>query len=513
MIKSIKNFQNNIAKDKLFWLPVLLFTLLAYGFSMTRNTVSIDDMSLDYYGGVHGAIAASGRWGMEIWHKLIGIGGFSVYIYKFLGVLFLVAAAYILCAIFYNLKPSYTDKVYPFTFFASVFITFPLINEIWEYGGANMIIAGNLFVVFFITMYILFSEHKNWVKYVVGGVVLSVVVSSYESAIFVMITAVISILFYKYCILKEKDKPYSWILDGLKFVPSIIIAVILRFVVAFLWLKIFNLKPVKLGSTEIGWKHFSFGKLITIIKDLIRTYITKYYYLPVLLFAIALCALLIYIVFRSIKNRSILPVLIGGLLVCSIFLLPFVQFKGMVYRTAQTINYTTAFTVFILMLAASKVNIKWFSTVVVVVMTLATVYQSVYLAELLEWNNLRSDNEIAVVNYLGTQLTTKYKNSDKEIVFCGRYQASEYLKSKIFRGDKKITDTNHKSVLTWSTAAFPGKKVNVMKKLFSYCGYDLNIVHKYSKNKIIELARYARKIGMNPLEIRDVGDYILVYLG
>ncbi|MBR1731245.1 MAG: glucosyltransferase domain-containing protein [Ruminococcus sp.] len=204
MINSIKTFYNDIARKKAFWLPVLLFTLLAYGFSLTRNTLSIDDMSLDFYGGIRGAIVASGRWGMEVWHKLLGINGYSPYIYKFFGVLFLLAAAFLMCCIFYNLKPSYSSKVYPYTFFASIIITFPLINEIWEYNGANAVVGANLFVVFLSILYILFSEQKLWIKFLISGLMMSVVVSSYESALFVYITAVMCVLFYRYCVLREK---------------------------------------------------------------------------------------------------------------------------------------------------------------------------------------------------------------------------------------------------------------------------------------------------------------------
>lgn len=516
MINGIKTFYNDIGRKKAFWLPVLLFTLLGYGFSLTRNTISVDDMSLDFYGGIRGAIVASGRWGMEVWHKLLSIGGYSSYLYKFFGVLFLLAAAFILCCIFYTLNPAFSKKVYPYTFFASTLIVFPLINEIWEYNGANAILTANLFVVFLTIMYILFSKHKDWVKFIVGGLMMAIVVSSYESAVFVYITAVLCVLFYRYCILKEKKKAYSWVIDGLKFIPSIVIAVIIRFVVNFLWLRIFNVTAKPLGATSIGWFNFKFQNLVDVIKNVISNYFLRADYLPVLIWAVAAAAFVVYIIYKCVRNRSVLPLLIGALIMLSVFLLTIVQLKFFMYRTAQTVNFSVAFIVFILALAAQSFDKKWINITVVSVLALITVYQATYLNMLLEWNHVRSENEIAVVHQLGMELTRDYKKSNKEIVFCGENELSDYFVNRLYKNGKKITNTNHKMLLRWSayaSAKHKDPKINVIKKLFSYCGYDLNITGKYGRKRLAQLAKYAKKIGMQQYEIRDVGDYILVYIG
>ena len=198
----------------------------------------------------------------------------------------------------------------------------------------------------------------------------------------------------------------------------------------------------------------------------------------------------------------------------SIFLLSYIQLKTFMYRTAQTVNFSVAFIVFLLALSAQSFDKKWINIAVVAVLALVTVYQATYLSRMLELNNQRSENEIAVVHQLGMELTRDYKKDNKEIVFCGRYDTGEYIRDNLEYKDKKVTNSNHKSLLTWSATAFQRyKQVNVMKKLFSYCGYDLNISRRFNKRETNDLAKQAKKNGMNPLEIRDMGDYVLVYLG
>ena len=126
MYEKICSFYHNIAKHKQYWCIVIFFILFAYGFSLTRNTLSIDDLAS--YTGID---IASGRWGMRLWYILSGRQEYSPYIFKFLGVVLFGVSGSLLSCLFYSLLPENHDtSVYPYTFLSAVFITFPLINEI-----------------------------------------------------------------------------------------------------------------------------------------------------------------------------------------------------------------------------------------------------------------------------------------------------------------------------------------------------------------------------------------------
>ena len=54
-----------------------------------------------------------------------------------------------------------------------------------------------------------------------------------------------------------------------------------------------------------------------------------------------------------------------------------------------------------------------------------------------------------------------------------------------------------------------------MELLFSYCGYDFDI-YQYSATSYDDFYSYykiAKRENMKPLEIKDMGEYILVYSG
>ena len=78
--------------------------------------------------------------------------------------------------------------------------------------------------------------------------------------------------------------------------------------------------------------------------------------------------------------------------------------------------------------------------------------------------------------------------------------------------NETITDTAVKSVINWAIRAFENQKT--MEKLFSYCGYDIKTSDMYfDRNTNREYEKIALANKMKPMEIKDMGDYILVYFG
>ena len=129
-----------------YWGITLLFSITAYGFSMLNRTISIDDLTKDLYIGRGQKMLAGTRWGMELWHNVLGVTQVTPFIEKFFGVLFLMMAATLVSCIFYLLGGK-SKCIMRYTILSVLLITYPLINEIWEYSGANMIVACNLCIV------------------------------------------------------------------------------------------------------------------------------------------------------------------------------------------------------------------------------------------------------------------------------------------------------------------------------------------------------------------------------
>ncbi len=534
LIASIKEFYFSIASKKTFWLPVLLFTLLAYGFSLSRNTMSIDDMAIDLYNGYDGMMVRSFRWGMEFWNFLFGVSGYSAYIYKFFGVLFLVCSSFFMCCIFYIISKKTEVKAFPYTFFASVFITYPLINEIWEYNGANSYVTGNLMIVMFVILFQICSRSKYCIKIIISGLLMTLPVSSYESVTFVYITVVFSVLFYQNCIVTDKDtvnnRKNSWLMEGVKYAIPLVISVLLKYFIGSILLVVQQVSYMPMGDISINWGDLSIGRLFSLSLNTVEKYLLLINYYPIYIFLIALIVFIIILIKTCIIRKSWLPIIIGICTIISLFALSILQFSVLKFRTAQTLNYFVAFVVFLMCHNIRMIKWKTVKVVIVVLITMLTIWQSTYLSQVLEWNNQRSENEISIVRNLGVELTKDYK--DKEIVFCGSYALGEYLTEKPINGVKsplnnllqslitqisyhknryssKPMDTNINSCLNWAVSSgFP----SVTKRIFSYCGFDLN-VRDVSSDEYIEYTNYAESINMNTFEVKDIGECVLVYLG
>lgn len=163
MYDTMKLFYKKIVNRKSYWLPLFVLTIIAYGFSMFNPTVSIDDMARNRYFGAGNAMISATRWGMVLWVKLLSTVNYIPGLDHVVGVFLLVLGTMTLSAFLFALSE---DKRYSIKYmiFSALILTYPLINEIWEYSGANMIVAGNFFLVGMIHLYLLCAKHSKTKK-------------------------------------------------------------------------------------------------------------------------------------------------------------------------------------------------------------------------------------------------------------------------------------------------------------------------------------------------------------
>lgn len=528
MVIILKDFYKNIVKRMNFWLPVIFFSIVSYGFSICNRTVGIDDLAEDVYLGSQKAMLAGTRWGQVFWMEVISMPTFSPFINKFLGVCFFIGAACVMACVFYYLKEE-EQNIWSYTIFACVLITFPLINEIWEYNGANMMLTGNLLLVALVLLGMLTSSAPQWKVFLCSGAALSIVVSSYESGAFAYVTAVCVILFYKYCILSKKNSsPGKWFCEGIGFAVPLIIAVVLRLIIGGVLIWANGLTYRNNGATEIIWGN---GKLLENIISLLKFTIVDYnfrglVYFPITVFVVTLVLFGIVCISRAYRQRRILPVLLGGIVVISLFFQSVIQGISMPYRTAQTITVFVAFAVYLVIEFVFSFRKRWMRTGCIMIALFLVWRQSAYLNQIFALNNQRSDNEIAVVHEIGIRLLRDFE--EKETVFVGNYDTGEWIQSKVSvnedtfsgklyskifeeRSKEKYIGTNVNSLLNWSSYAF--KSQNMMKEYFSYCGYDIQVMEPFSWERYEEICKIAYEKKMRPFEIADMGDYLIVCLG
>ena len=115
---------------------LLLTAVCAYGYKVTNVTIGIDDTPSLYYF-EEGLIAIVGL------NKVISLAEFAPFVTDFAAVLLLIAAAIVWSALFYSV---FGEKI-PMTgyaYFAAVFVSCPLISEVFTYFLHNGIAIGYL---------------------------------------------------------------------------------------------------------------------------------------------------------------------------------------------------------------------------------------------------------------------------------------------------------------------------------------------------------------------------------
>lgn len=527
MHNTMKDFYLNVAKRVSYWLPLAFFALLSYGFSAFNPTVSTDDLAREYYFGDGNAMISSTRWGMVLWVRVLSTTQYIPGLDHILGVVLLVLGAVTFSTVLYTLSK---DREYSlkYMFFSALMITYPLINEIWEYSGANMITAGNLFLVALIHLYLLCGEHSKLKKNIISGCLFSIVASSYEAGVFVYIAVVFIILFYKYVIQNIDHKPLDWLKEGASYIIPLAIAVILRIVIGILLIKIMGLSYKVNGDAVIKWdgsnlKGFIYNGYCYILEGLV--------YFPITIFLFFVMIFTGYCIWCSMKQKKVFPCFMGLLLLFSLFGQAFLQLNVMPFRTAHTLIVFVGFCgYFILELCEQRM--KWkktFFRIIVLLFLYLCHHQAVYLHSVLTLNHVRSENEMAMVYQIGYHLKSEY--DDKEVVFVGDYSLGHYINDEVIVGTSswneklflmlipdsykgithKYVHTNVNSVLNWSKTAFENQ--SMMEEYFKYCGFDIHTVEEFTKEFYYKNIEIAKKSGMKPFEIKDMGDYLIVCIG
>lgn len=231
------------------------------------------------------------------------------------------------------------------------------------------------------------------------------------------------------------------------------------------------------------------------------------------------------------KQKRILPCIMGTLLLLSLFGQAILQFDAMPYRTAQTLTVFVGFCGYFLFEHCEKTikNKTVFLKVIVLLFLFLCHHQAVYLNSLLALNHLRSENETAMVRQMGYDLKSEY--DDKEVVFVGEYSLGDYINEEVIVGQSswneklfymilpneykekihKYVHTNVNSLLSWSKKAFENQ--SMMQEYFKYCGFDVQTVETFTEKFYQKNIEIAKKSGMKPFEIKDMGDYLIVCIG
>ena len=484
-----ESFRKNILSKPFYWVCIGFVSCLSYLFDMVNRTLSVDDLSKSFYVGKEKAMIASTRWGMQVWNDLLSFREYTPFLEKFSGVVFFIIAAVLFSRLLYIYLYQNKYCLALCTIFSCMYISFPLINEIWNYNGANMILAGSAMIDACVIL-LLYDKDKLFSRYtLLSALLLSLVVSSYEASAFLYVTVVLCVILLDYVLCDKKN----WLKRGMQYAIPLVLAVVLRFVIGIILLRLLKLQYKPTGQTTIHWGQANTGELLVqTLSDTLNKYFARgLISFPIFVFVTAcfsggICAAAV-----SIKKKDFTVFLLSVFVFLSLFFQAFIQGSVMPYRTAQPLQFFDAFAITMAIFALTFVQKRAILTAAFVLFGYLTYRQGTFLNMSLALNNQRSDNEAAIIYHVGTQLRSNFE--EKPVVFVGNATAlgdnierqitpdrdafgwGLYRKIAIKMGwdheSIELFDTNVNPLLDWSSAAF--KNQELMKDYFSYYGFDI----------------------------------------
>lgn len=532
-----------LINSKKYVFCVLAIALISFGYAAFNTSLSIDDTEYDRYVGLGNVMLGAGRFGIWFWSFIEGKWENS-YLIDIFAVFMFVFSCINFCVLFKRISKGKIG-LGALTVFSCLFISYPLMNEIWEYTGANASICGSFLLVSVSLLLIhsfIHSEKKlkNCLSLALSAPLMTLVCAGYESVVSVYIFLVFALLALQIIYGEEKEKKFSEILkQGLIYAGILAVSGLGRIVIHKIILAVFNIHPSTNGATQILWGTVPTRDIITrLFDDWFTRYIFRgVIYLPL---GVLVASGIAFVVMGIIAAKKHSPIILftGVGMLFSLILLSVVQGVYSPYRTCQVFAAFCAFTGMMLVSAFPKGVSKTKNALRICAFTLCGLlcfYQASYLNYFLELNHRRSEAEEAIIRQINYDLKSDF-DSEKGVIFVGKHTlsptiteaASVPVDSKAWNiyvrlcakyyaltgrdfdinsPPRKLPETNINSLLWWSITEFEQEP---MAKYFGYYGCDFVPAdfEKYygaANEEAVNMPAYPQK-GY----IKDMGDYIIV---
>ena len=353
---------HKLCENRLYMGILLLTAVCAYGYKVTNVTIGIDDTPSLYYF-EEGLIAIVGRWVLFLLNKVISLAEFVPFVTDFAAVLLLIAAAIVWSALFYSV---FGEKipVVGYAHFAAVFVSCPLISEVFTYFLHNGIAIG------YLSCAVSLCFMREWqssirkqrkgsglgeklfcpsvTKLAAAVVFLWIAMGCYESFMILWLAGLLLLLLSeRICLETERTARtgergvFGTLAGG---ALAALAAVLLRSLMIVVLTKVFRLEylqgeAVQRSVTEmLGWmvQPGAFGELAMILKRTFVLYgVFAYAYLPIRIFVLSAVVITVVTLVRVIRGRDLWALILLPAAYLAAFSLLFIEGKATLYRSAQ----------------------------------------------------------------------------------------------------------------------------------------------------------------------------------
>ena len=381
-----KSYGKHFQQNRLYMGILLLTAVCAYGYKVTNATIGIDDTPSLYYF-EEGLIAIVGRWVLFLLNKVVSLAEFVPFVTDFAAVVILVLAAVVWSALFYSVLGEKVPTA-GYAFFGAVFLSSPLISEVFTYFLHNGIAIG------YLCCGISLCCVREWqsstrkmqkgsgirqklgclavAKILTAAVFLWIAMGCYESFMILWLAGLLLLLLSERIRLgtertaRTGERGVFGTLAGGAL--AALAAVLLRSLMIVVLTKAFHLEylqgeAVQRSVTEmLGWmvQTGAFGELIMILKRTFVLYgVFAYAYLPIRIFVLSAVVITVVTLVRVVRGRDLWALILLPTAYLAAFSLLFIEGKATLYRSAQFLPVFCGYGVLLFVYAVWKVTAWW----------------------------------------------------------------------------------------------------------------------------------------------------------
>lgn len=454
---------HKLCENRLYMGILLLTAVCAYGYKVTNVTIGIDDTPSLYYF-EEGLIAIVGRWVLFLLNKVITLAEFVPFVTDFAAVILLIAVAIVWSALFYSV---FGEKipVTGYAFFAAVFVSCPLISEVFTYFLHNGIAIG------YLSCAVSLCFMREWqlsirkqrkgsglgekpdcpavTKLAAAAVFLWIAMGCYESFMILWLAGLLLLLLSeRICLGTERTAQtgergvFGTLAGG---ALAALAAVLLRSLMIVVLTKAFHLEylqgeAVQRSVTEmLGWmvQPGAFGELIMILKRTFVLYgVFAYAYLPIRIFVLSAVVITVVTLVRVIRGRDLWALILLPAAYLAAFSLLFIEGKATLYRSAQFLPIFCGYGVLLFVYAVWKVTAWWerktqksqnsricrgVRGIAILVLAVITWNQCMDMTKWFYIDRQKYDAAVKTVDQIALDLERDYDTS-KPVIFTGNYE-------------------------------------------------------------------------------------------
>ena len=545
LMKTLKEDIEFFVKKIEYIIPLIITAILSFGFVITHYSVNIDTLSSERYYR-EGELLTQSRYGGVLLDKILGVMEYNPFFVDCLAVIFLVMASITFCILFKKISKNKINTV-AYTIFSSLFVSYPLINEIFVYTPMSFGICFSFFIAAVI-LNLLYSyrDSKKIRNLVYSALLMCLIISIYESSAAVLLCGFFIVEILDSIYNNQNKKIRETIINLIIMVIPMVVALIVNFIITNLIFILGDISPN--SDSNMAAKSIIYQKLgiINGLKYLIMTIfydyvVNAFLYLPIAVMQISCIIMFILGIVYAVKRKNITIFLLFLGSICSLFALSIIQGVSAPYRTCQVFQIFSAFAFMILIQSLINTNqAKLIKNIFICLSFFIIFYQAKSLSEYFYLNYTRYEQEKIALISIAEKLKEHYDIQNKPVIFVANYEISNYIKercyirtdtigakianvlvSKVYPYNEnysekykyicKPIDSNINSYLIWGTTAFNEVNTEILKWL-DILGY--NNFKQGTKNMLNDAIQKLNNETI-PLErdtIYEFDDYILAII-